>query len=364
MKPQILIASVLIALGLSASFLFGWFDTQENDAQAQQASGPPPVSVVLADAKTMEMSPHTVLPGTVVSLRDAVIASETSGKVLRVADIGAVINQDDNLAEVDTTDAQQLYDQREAELKRLRTLHKYHSDYYKRIDEYDHKLGLSEIAIAELLSNVETAAADMAAGETALRAAQAALDRTQIKAPFAGSVVSQSIQVGEYAQTGSPVVRLVDTFNLEVSAQVPASLVQPIAPGTLIEVSGMGRSVLAPVRALVPVGDSINRTMELRISLPETEFLVGTPVRVSLPTAEPRQVVAVPRDALILRSSSQYVFVVDADNVAHRHDVELGYAEGEMIEVIGDIASDAKVVVRGGERLRDGQTVGEQAPTA
>ena len=185
-----------------------------------------------------------------------------------------------------------------------------------------------------------------------------------LKAPFAGSVVSQAIQTGEYAQTGTAIVRLVDTINLEVSAQVPASLVQPIKKGTLIEVSGMGRSVMAPVRALVPVGDSINRTMELRISLKDTGFLVGTPVRVTLATAQPKEVVAVPRDALILRSNSQYIFVVDEDNVAHKQDVLLGYAEGEMIEVIGDVRSDATVIIRGGERLRDGQSVswGEAEP--
>jgi hypothetical protein len=37
--------------------------------------------------------------------------------------------------------------------------------------------------------------------------------------------------------------------------------------------------------------------------------------------------------------------------------VELGYAQGDMIEVIGDVSELATVVVRGGERLRDGQTV-------
>ena len=176
--------------------------------------------------------------------------------------------------------------------------------------------------------------------------------------------MSQAIQTGEYAQTGTAIVRLVDTINLEVSAQVPASLVQPIKKGTLIEVSGMGRSVMAPVRALVPVGDSINRTMELRISLKDTGFLVGTPVRVTLATAQPKEVVAVPRDALILRSNSQYIFVVDEDNVAHKQDVLLGYAEGEMIEVIGDVSSNATVIIRGGERLRDGQSVswGEAEP--
>lgn len=362
MKPQLLTVTAVLLTGLLISYSMGWFDSQAITNSAP--SGPPPANVEIAKAAAMEMKPHTVLPGTVVSMRDAVIAAETSGKILSVVDIGDEVGTEDNLAVIDDTDAKQVLNQRKAELQGLRSLHKYHSDYFKRIEEYDHKLGLSAIAIAELRSNLDTAAADVARGVAALNGAQIALDRTQIKAPFAGSVVSQAIQTGEYAQTGTAIVRLVDTINLEVSAQVPASLVQPIKKGTLIEVSGMGRSVMAPVRALVPVGDSINRTMELRISLKDTGFLVGTPVRVTLATAQPKEVVAVPRDALILRSNSQYIFVVDEDNVAHKQDVLLGYAEGEMIEVIGDVSSNATVIIRGGERLRDGQSVswGEAEP--
>jgi RND family efflux transporter MFP subunit len=362
MKPQLLTVTTVVLTGLLISYSMGWFDSQAITNSAP--SGPPPANVEIAKAAAMEMKPHTVLPGSVVSMRDAVIAAETSGKILSVVDIGDEVGTEDNLAVIDDTDAKQVLNQRKAELQGLRSLHKYHSDYFKRIEEYDHKLGLSAIAIAELRSNLDTAAADVARGVAALNGAQIALDRTQIKAPFAGSVVSQAIQTGEYAQTGTAIVRLVDTINLEVSAQVPASLVQPIKKGTLIEVSGMGRSVMAPVRALVPVGDSINRTMELRISLKDTGFLVGTPVRVTLATAQPKEVVAVPRDALILRSNSQYIFVVDEDNVAHKQDVLLGYAEGEMIEVIGDVSSNATVIIRGGERLRDGQSVswGEAEP--
>ncbi|MDG1906875.1 MAG: efflux RND transporter periplasmic adaptor subunit [Arenicella sp.] len=362
MKPQLLTVTTVVLTGLLISYSMGWFDSQAITNSAP--SGPPPANVEIDKAAAMEMKPHTVLPGSVVSMRDAVIAAETSGKILSVVDIGDEVGTEDNLAVIDDTDAKQVLNQRKAELQGLRSLHKYHSDYFKRIEEYDHKLGLSAIAIAELRSNLDTAAADVARGVAALNGAQIALDRTQIKAPFAGSVVSQAIQTGEYAQTGTAIVRLVDTINLEVSAQVPASLVQPIKKGTLIEVSGMGRSVMAPVRALVPVGDSINRTMELRISLKDTGFLVGTPVRVTLATAQPKEVVAVPRDALILRSNSQYIFVVDEDNVAHKQDVLLGYAEGEMIEVIGDVSSNATVIIRGGERLRDGQSVswGEAEP--
>ena len=341
-------------------FLGSWFNTA--DSAVVTPSGPPPVPVAVANAQLITMSPHTTLPGTVVSLRDAVIASETSGKVLSVALIGDVINKGDSLAEIDPRNAQQAVAQRKAELDRLKSLYGYHMNYLKRVGEHDNKLGIPEITIAELRSNVETSKADVARARAALESAENDLARTSIKAPFSGRVVSQSIQIGEFAQIGSPIVRVVDTQNLEISARVPAALVQPIAAGVNLEIEGMGQKLMAPLRALVPVGDAVSRTMELRVSVKDSGFLVGSPVRVSLPTALPKEVVAIPRDAVILRPNQQYIFVVD-EGVAHRKDVELGYGEGDLIEVIGDVSNTATVIIRGGERLRDGQTVQWQEET-
>jgi RND family efflux transporter MFP subunit len=216
---------------------------------------------------------------------------------------------------------------------------------------------MSATGIAELRSNAETAKAEMQSAQIALKSAELDLNRTSIKAPFSGRVVSQSIQLGEYAQTGSSVVRLVDTINLEVSARVPADLVQPIEPGSLLDIAGMGKSFKAPMRALVPVGDAVSRTMELRVGLVDSGLLVGSAVRVSLPSAQAKKVVAIPRDAVILKTNAQYVFVVNQSGIASRRDIQLGFADGQMIEAIGDVTVGDTVIIRGGERLRDGQLV-------
>jgi RND family efflux transporter MFP subunit len=321
------------------------------------ASGPPPAPVVIAEAIKMTMTPHTVLPGTVISTRDSVIASEATGKVLSVALVGDIVNQGDVLAQIDPENAKQSVAQRKAAVARLSSLYQYHKGYFARVNSEDSKLGMSAIGIAELRSNMETAKADMQSAQIALKSAELDLNRTSIKAPFAGRVVSQSIQVGEYAQIGSSVVRLVDTINLEISARVPAALVQPLAPGSLLDIVGMGKSIKAPLRALVPVGDAVSRTMELRVGLVDSGLLVGSGVRVSLPSAQAKEVVAIPRDAIILKTNAQYVFVVDQSGIASRRDIELGFADRQMIEAIGNVTVGDTVIIRGGERLRDGQLV-------
>jgi len=79
-----------------------------------------------------------------------------------------------------------------------------------------------------------------------------------------------------------------------------------------------------------------------------------------LPSASARQIVTVPRDALVLREEGSVVFKVVDDRVV-RLSVETGIGADDQIEVKTDqLGPDDKVVVRGAELLRDGQAVAVQ----
>jgi hypothetical protein len=85
--------------------------------------------------------------------------------------------------------------------------------------------------------------------------------------------------------------------------------------------------------------------------------VIGSPVRVALPNGEPRQLVAVPRDALVLRGSEIFVLRVTPDNVVEKISVSTGIGLGSLVEVIGDVSGGDRVITRGAERLQPGQSV-------
>ena len=93
------------------------------------------------------------------------------------------------------------------------------------------------------------------------------------------------------------------------------------------------------------------------MSLDATRWPIGSALQVGLPSAEPRDVVAVPRDALVLRASETFVVRVADDDTAQRVPVRTGTAQGQMVEVIGDVHAGDRLVVRGGERIAPGQKV-------
>ena len=89
----------------------------------------------------------------------------------------------------------------------------------------------------------------------------------------------------------------------------------------------------------------------------KTVRVVGENVRLSMPTAEEKEVLAVPRDALILRREGASVFKVLAENTVEQVREITGLGAGTHIEVIGDLAVGDVIVIRGAERLSSGASV-------
>lgn len=352
-------AVLIIAAGLAYVY-GGHVGANTDEASADGASaqqGPPPAPVTVAKAETRSLAPRAETPGAVVSTRDSRVAAATSGKIEWVAEVGAEVEEGDIIARLDQADAKFTRDDTAAQVKRLRARADYLESLYKRFVSLGEDAGESEASLDEMRSNRDEALQALRQAEVALQRAEINLERTEVKAPFSGRIVSQESQIGEFANPGTEIIRLVDTRHLEVTARAPAGLTRNIEPGQKITVANGRQSLDATVRAVVPVGDERSRMLEIRLELPETDWYIGSAVRINMPSDLPRTVTAVPRDAPVLRADRISVYVISDDNVAKQVDVELGAAEGDYIEVTGDISPGDNVVIRGGERLRDGQSV-------
>jgi len=320
----------------------------------------PPAKVRTAAAVERDVAPTTLVPGTVASRHDSRVAAEAAGRIVFVAEAGDIVALGDPLARID--DAAAVLALRGAEARRIRSevaLRRQNQDV-ERWRSLSERGNAPESRYEEVLSLRDMAVQDLAEARVAEDRAQVDLDRTTVRAPYAGLVAERLIEVGEYSVPGREIARLVDMEELEARAQAPISTAGFLSVGDDILIADdRGEARTATVRAIVPAGDPLTRTFELRVDLVGTPWLVGSPVRVSVPNAAPRSSITAPRDAVVLRSNAVFVMVVDADNVAHRVDVRLGSGGDTWIEIDGDVAAGDRVIVRGAERLSDGQTVEE-----
>lgn len=350
------IAALAVAGG--AAFFLGNAKTASKAADAGAApQGPPPANVVVAEAVEAMLAPLSEAPGSVVSLRDSLVAAATGGKIVWVAEIGAEVDAGAVIARIDAADATFARDEAAADVGRLKSRADYLDRNYRRFIDLGDESGESRASLDQMKAERDEAAQNLARARVALDRAATNLQRTEVPAPFAGRVVAQETQIGEYASPGSAVARLVDTRNLEVTAQAPAALLKSVKPGDKIGIAQGAQSATATIRAIVPVGDEVSRTLEIRIALDEANWTIGSAVRVSLPQTALKPVVAAHRDAIILRADRVSVYVVGEDLKAKQVDVELGASQGDLIEVVGGVKAGDRLVIRGGERLRDGQAV-------
>ena len=211
--------------------------------------------------------------------------------------------------------------------------------------------------VDEAQSMLDMTRQEIKRAEVAIAQIKRRIRQTEVIAPFSGVVAQRLVQVGEFVNRGTQVARLVDTDHREIRAQAPLSVAGWVREGMEVTVSHQERESLSPVNHVIPVGDQRSRMFEVRIAADDPAWIIGSPVRVALPNSEPRELVAIPRDALVLRGTEIFVMRVNADNTVERVDVQTGIGLGGYVEVTGAVNDGDRIVIRGGERLQPGQSV-------
>jgi multidrug efflux system membrane fusion protein len=148
----------------------------------------------------------------------------------------------------------------------------------------------------------------------------------------------------------------VDTRRIEISLPASIALTRYIQPGMSVPVRNGDTEREHTVRTVVPVGDAVSRMVEVRLNAGGSEWLVGTPVQISLPSDAPTSTVAVPRDALVERGPQVFVYKVN-EGVAEQVEVQLSAIVGLWVGIAAGISAGDQVIVRGAERLSPGQAV-------
>jgi RND family efflux transporter MFP subunit len=213
----------------------------------------------------------------------------------------------------------------------------------------------------EARSQLAEARARQKSSQSQLAEARYQLDRSQIIAPFSGVVIEVNTIPGAFIQAGTPVVRLLDTDAFEVTAGVPARYVTFLVPGQKMQATTeTGDELTVELRAILPLEDTATRTRAVRFMAPGLGELanvaVGQSLSILVPVGKAREVLSVPKDALVQARGGWTVFVA-AEGKAQPRPVTLGVALGDRYEVLSGLQSGELVVVRGNERLRPGQDI-------
>ena len=342
-------------IALISCLLTGLAPVLSSAQDAEQQAPAAPVTVESAQRDTF--SATLWVSGTVISQNDARIAAETDGRITWIADVGSRIKKGEAIARIDAQDLHLELTDSEAQLESLKAQFKYRDSSLQRFQKLTASNNAAAMDLDEAQSQLDITRHEIKRSEGASAQIKRRSTQTEVFAPFPGVVAERLIQAGEFVDRGAQVARLVDTEHREIRAQAPLSVAGWIREGMQISVEHNQRESLSPVSYVIPIGDERSRMFEIRIAAHDPAWIIGSPVRIALPNSEPRELVAIPRDGLVLRGSNIFIMRVNDENMVEKVSVETGIGLGGLVEVIGAVNQGDLLLTRGGERLQPGQVV-------
>ncbi|MEZ5659269.1 MAG: efflux RND transporter periplasmic adaptor subunit [Burkholderiaceae bacterium] len=319
-------------------------------AAPAQGGRPParPTAVTVTKSVGRNIEDQVTAVGTLLAAQSVLIKPEIAGRIdsIRVAD-GQSVAAGDELFRLDRSVIEAEFAQARAELGLARA-------NLKRTTNLASQAFVSERSRDEARSNVEVL-------EARLQVVQARLDKTRIRAPFDGVIGLLQVDLGDYVQAGTPLVRLDDLTSLKLDFRVPERLFSRLRRGQPIRVgfdAYPGRDFDAEVETIDARLDDGGRSVIIRGRIANDHRLLrpGMFARARLVLGQRVDAVMVPEAVIVPDAEGQFVYRVN-DGKARRIPVRLGARQEGMVEVLEGLAIGDTVVLAGQINLR-----GAEAP--
>jgi membrane fusion protein, multidrug efflux system len=331
----------------------------------------PNVSVVSPSVGTS--GDGLMLPAEVKPWQEASIFSRVNGYLKSwVVDIGAHVEQDQLLAEIDTPDLDHQLEQARSQAALAQKSY----DLAKITNEKWQRLW-HEGVVAELdAQNTATAEATNKANTEAFAANLRVLEQQvafkRVTAPFAGIITVRNTNVGDLIvanNTGMEMFHIQQTNPLRIYFRVPQANANDVHVDQTIDVIFPdlgGKTLQAKVATTSESIAANSRTLlvELHLDNPDNAIQPGSYAQARLTSGSLGQIVTLPNNTLLFRAQGLQVGVVKPDNTVELHDIKVGRDFGTTIEIVQGVTPSDKVILNPADSLVSGDVVRIAATSA
>ena len=318
------------------------------------------MTVTATPLERVELTRTIAMTGSVYAWQDVIIASEVGG--YRVADVfvdvGDHVKKGQRLvvlstallqAEVATKQA--TLKQREAELVNAQAA-------LERGQSLATMNLLSKADLDRLLSEQMASQSRFESARADLDTSHLRLEFTDVTAPDDGVITSRTVTVGQIAQAGNEMLRLLRNGRIEWRGEAPETRLKDLVAGQGVSVmTADGTPFHGKIRVVSPTISSNDRTALIYVDLPADDRLrPGMYARGEIEIGT-GPAYMVPLGSIVSSDGYSYVFVLSEDNTVARRRVETGAIHDESIEVVSGVETGERIVDKGAGFLKDGDRV-------
>jgi len=339
MRKKIIILPFLLPL-----FLLSCGDKEEKGKNAQ-SSGPLMVQGFVA--LPQQGGGELLLTGQIMAGEEVELRAEVAGRVVRIGfSEGAAVSKGQLLVKINDQELQ-------AQLQQLRLDQKLAEEKEARREKLFKAGGMSQ----EEYDEARNVLADVRARIATLEAQVA---KTEIRAPFSGTIGLREVSEGSFVNAGALIASLQsnDPYKLEFS--VPERYAPGVRKGEKVSfIPEGGRDTLqATIYAYDPKIDEASRSLRIRAICENAKegLLPGAFAKVRLKLAQDASVLPVPAEAVIQDLGGQKVFI-GKNGKATPVKVEIANRSALMADVVSGLQAGDTVIVTGIQQLRPGAVV-------
>jgi len=357
-----IVALILIG-GLVLGFLPRWRQSRTATADMNQLAIP---TVSVVSATPLKSGPGLVLPAEIRPWREASIFARANGYLKDwVADIGAHVQAGQLLAEIETPDLDQQLEQAKAQLALAQANLRLAETTDARWQALLKTASVSEQAAAEKAAGREVARASVDSERANVQRLQELVSFQRVVAPFAGTITTRSVDIGDLIVAGSggrELFHIAQTEKLRVYVRVPEPSAIGIArgqTGTLTTPESPGRTFAATVTTTSEAISTNSRTLltELDVDNSQNQILPYSYGEISLKEDNTELSLTLPSNTLLFRAQGLQVGVVGSDGTVELRPVQIGRDFGQNVEILGGVTPADRVITNPTDSLVSGGKV-------
>lgn len=313
-------------------------------AQEQILKAPVVVSRIIQ----MDVRQSVKMVGTVFPLRESIVAGEIEGLVVEFpVKRGDYVKEGQVLAKLRTTSL-------EIRLKGAK------ADEHLALIEYERAKELYE---GDAISNSELDEFEtrLIAQEAKVEGVEDDIGKCTITAPFDGRITEEFTEVGQWLQKGDRVISMLQSDYVKVRVPVPEKYIQHMKVGDESKVSFLalgGMTKTGNIVHIVPQASARARAFPVFIKIDNKDEVIksGMFAEAIFEIGSLLSATMILKDGIVRRGGMEFIYLA-VDGKAAEVPVKTGIAHKNLIQLLGDVKPGIDVIVRGNERLRNGQDI-------
>lgn len=324
----------------------------------------PPIPVTISQITANNTSPFLSVSGKIQAANGADLSTRMMGYVNKVhVNVGDKVKKGQLLVSINNTDLQAKQGQVNAGITEATVAYTNAKKDYDRFQSLFADNSASQKELDDRTANFEMAKARLESAKQMKNEINAQFAYSNITAPFSGTVTSKSIETGDMANPGVPLISIETPGDFEVMAMVPETEISQIKKDA--EVSVLVKSINQTLKGkVVEVSTSAKNTggqYLVKIDLDKTDanILSGMFVSVQFPVEKQSatELVLIPKEALITNGQLTGVYTVSQSNTAILRWLRLGRTFGDQVEVLSGLNSDEAYIVSAEGKLYNGAKI-------